>query len=145
MSMELFTIGYEGRTLPQFIDLLHENGVTRLVDVRERPQSRKKGFSALALFDALRKAGIVYESDRRLGNPPEIRDLWKNGSLPEGKAKYRSKLRNGTAPRVRFLVDLARIDTICILCFEGDEDTCHRSVIAEEAVRLEPTLTIRHL
>lgn len=143
--MELFTIGYEGRSLPQFIDLLMENDIRRLVDVRERPQSRKKGFSALALFEALRKTGITYEGDRALGNPPEIRDLWKNGRLGEGKTKYRNKLRNGTAPRVRFLVDLARIDRVCILCFEEDSDLCHRSVIAEEAARLEPSLTIRHL
>jgi len=144
-SMELFTIGYEGRTLPQLIDLLQENGVRRLVDVRERPQSRKKGFSALALFEALRKEGITYEGDRALGNPPEIRTLWTNGSLPEGKRQLRNKLRNGTAPRIRLLVELARIDTVCILCVEDDINACHRSIIAEEAVRLEPNLKIHHL
>lgn len=48
-EMELLTVGYESRTLPQLIRLLKEHEVTHLVDVRERPISRKKGFSALAL------------------------------------------------------------------------------------------------
>ena len=143
--MELFTIGYEGRTLPQFTRLLRDHEIARVVDVRERPHSRKRGFSALSLFEALRKAGIVYESDRELGNPKEIRDLWKNGSLAQGRVKYRKLLRNGRAGRVRFLLDLASIDRVCILCYEEEADACHRSVIAEEAVRLEPSLTVHHL
>jgi uncharacterized protein (DUF488 family) len=143
--MELFTVGYSGRTLPQLVATLHEHGVTRVVDVRAKPQSRKPGFSALALFEGLRKKGIVYELDRALGNPDEIRELWKDGRLAKGKAAYRKRLRNGTAHRVRFLVDLARIDRVAILCLEGDAGECHRGVIAEEAVRLAPGLVIRHL
>lgn len=143
--MELLTIGYEGRTLPQFVRTLEENGVTRLVDVRERPQSRKKGFSARGLFDSLQRAGITYESDPRLGNPIEIRDLWKTGELRKGRARYRALLRNGRGSRVQFLVDLAKYDRVCILCYEGDAEACHRSVIAEEAACLEPRLKVVHL
>jgi len=47
--MELFTVGYEGRTLPQFVRLLRDQGITRVIDVRERPVSRRKGFSAMPL------------------------------------------------------------------------------------------------
>ncbi len=144
-SMELFTVGYEGRTLPQFVRLLQENGITRLVDVRDRPASRKRGFSALPLFEALRKAGITYESDRALGNPDEIRFLWKNGSLAEGKVRYRKLLRNRRRGRLDVLLALSRVDRVCILCYEGDPDVCHRAIIAEEAARLEPDLLIRHL
>lgn len=110
-----------------------------------RPASRKPGFSALPLFDALRKAGITYESDRALGNPEEIRTLWKNGDLREGKVRYRRLLRNGRRPRVELLLALSRHDRVCILCYEGDHELCHRTVIAEEAARLEPALVIRHL
>jgi uncharacterized protein (DUF488 family) len=143
--MELFTVGYSGRTLPQLVETLSEHGVTRVVDVRERPQSRKPGFSATALFEGLRKAGIVYELDQSLGNPNEIRELWKDGRLAQGRAAYRRRLRNGTAHRIRFLIDLARIDRVAILCLEGDADECHRGVIAEEAARLAPDLEVRHL
>jgi len=62
----------------------------------------------MPLFDALRKQGITYESDRALGNPVGIRDLWKNGSLAEGKSRYRRMLRNGRRPRVELLLAHAR-------------------------------------
>jgi uncharacterized protein (DUF488 family) len=143
--MELFTVGYEGRTLPQFVRLLKQHGITRLVDVRERPASRKPGFSALPLFDALRRAGITYESDRSLGNPVEIRQLWKNGSLSEGKTRYRRLIRNGRRPRVELLLSISKVERVCILCYEGNPDLCHRAVIAEEAARLEPDLVVTHL
>jgi uncharacterized protein (DUF488 family) len=143
--MELLTVGYEGRTLRELVRLLTENGVERLVDVRERPASRKPGLSPLPLFDALRKAGITYESDRSLGTPEEIRKVWKAGRLAEGKRRYRKLLLAERRPRLELLLALAKHERVCLLCFEADPDRCHRSVIAEEAVRIEPDLAIRHL
>lgn len=143
--MELFTVGYEARTVPQLARLLRENGVDRLVDVRERPFSRKKGYNAQALFEALRKEGITYEWRRELGNPETIRALWKNGSLAEGKRQYRRLLRNGRRPAVEHLVELAALETVAILCLEDDHDLCHRSVIAEEAQTIAERLEVTHL
>jgi uncharacterized protein (DUF488 family) len=143
--VELLTVGYEGRTLPRFVSLLRENGITRLVDVRERPVSRKPGFSALSLFEALRKAGITYESDRGLGTPPEMREIWKRGDLAEGKARFRKHLRKERRDGLRVLLALASVDRVCIMCYEADPEACHRSVVAQEAARLQPDLAIRDL
>ena len=120
--MELFTVGYEGRTLPQLVGLLKEPRVTRLVDVRERPASRKPGFSPLPMFDALRKVGITYESDRTLGTPEAIRAIWKEGRLSEGKTRYRKILRGGRRPRLDLLLAMIRADRVCVLCYEADPD-----------------------
>lgn len=143
--MELYTIGYEGRTLPQFIDLLKESGIQRLVDVRERPLSRKKGFSKTPLSEALGEVGIAYETVRELGNPIEIRDLWKDGELPEGKRRYRSLLENGRSKHVEYVLELAEAEVVALMCFENDPDTCHRTIIAEEAVRHESSVVVQPL
>jgi len=143
--MELFTVGYEGRTLPQLVRLLEENGVHRLVDVRERPYSRRKGFSAMPLSETLRKAGIVYEPGFGLGNPEDIRAMWKNGDLAAGKRKYRALLRNGRRERVEHVIALAEMAPTALLCFEGDPGACHRAVIAEEAQKLDSRVTVTHL
>lgn len=143
--MELFTVGYEGRTLPQLVRLLEENGVRRLVDVRERPYSRRKGFSATPLSETLRKAGIVYEPGFGLGNPEGIRAMWKNGELVAGKKKYRALLRNGRRQRVEHVVALADLGPVALLCLEEDPEACHRSVIAEEAGKLDPRVIVTHL
>ena len=42
---ELFTIGYEGRNIGEFISHLKDFNITRLIDVRKIPLSRKKGFN----------------------------------------------------------------------------------------------------
>ena len=54
----LRTIGYEGATLAAFLAALAQAGVTTLIDVRDAPISRKKGFSKTDLAAALRTAGF---------------------------------------------------------------------------------------
>lgn len=70
----LYTIGYEGATLADFIRTLKESGVTTVLDIREIPVSRRKGFSKQSLAQALRDAGFVYHHERMLGSPKSIRD-----------------------------------------------------------------------
>jgi uncharacterized protein (DUF488 family) len=143
--MDLLTIGYEGRSLSDLVQALADSGVDRLVDVRERPFSRRKGFSAMARFEELRKADIVYEHGAGLGNPDSIRVLWKNGHLGEGKERYRDFLRAERLQYIASVVELASNERVCLLCFEGDSDQCHRSIIAQEAAEVEPALQVRHL
>ncbi|MBN2974377.1 DUF488 domain-containing protein [Roseomonas aeriglobus] len=58
----LATIGYERSTLPDFIATLRLAGTTVLVDIRDRAQSRRPGFSKTSLSEALSEAGILYAS-----------------------------------------------------------------------------------
>jgi uncharacterized protein (DUF488 family) len=143
--MELLTVGYEGRSLSSLVQVLADNGVDRLVDVRERPVSRRRGFSAMGLFEELRKVGIAYEHGAGLGNPETIRTLWKNGQLREGRDRYRAFLRAERRQHVAAVIDLAGSERVCLLCLEGDASQCHRSIIAEEAAEAEPGLRVRHL
>jgi uncharacterized protein (DUF488 family) len=65
----LFTIGHEGRSLDELVDELARAGVNRLVDVRQLPLSRRRGFSKTALGETLHIAGIEYVHVKALGNP----------------------------------------------------------------------------
>jgi len=56
--MQIFTIGYEGKSLDQFVAELRRNRISRVIDVRELPLSRRKGFSKTPLTAALAAAGI---------------------------------------------------------------------------------------
>ena len=51
--MKLFTIGYEGTTMDEFITALQRAGVERVIDVRALPLSRRPGFSKTPLTGAL--------------------------------------------------------------------------------------------
>src|SRR5439155_7481614 len=63
----LLTIGYEGRSLEAYLNLLLCEGVTLLCDVRRNPLSRKYGFSKSTLSKACEGVGIRYEHLPGLG------------------------------------------------------------------------------
>lgn len=56
----LFTIGYEGSSAADLFGSLRRSGVKLLIDVRDVPISRKRGFSKTALSEGLSGAGIAY-------------------------------------------------------------------------------------
>ena len=66
---QLFTVGYEGRQLDELIAVLQSAEVDTVIDIRELPLSRRRGFSKTPLGHALREAGIEYVHLRVAGNP----------------------------------------------------------------------------
>src|SRR5215207_9030672 len=80
---KLFTIGYEGAALNDFVRTLKMAKIDILLDVRELPMSRRKGFSKTALGGALTEAGISYRHEKELGSPKTIRhQLREDGNYP---------------------------------------------------------------
>lgn len=143
--LTLFTIGYENHGTPDsLIGVLRGAGVRRLVDVREFPLSRKRGFSKTPLAAALEEADIEYEHVRALGNPKPYRDLYKAGRVAEGERRYRKHLHNGS---YEALVELSQaLDAAtCLLCFEASHETCHRSVIVEALEECLGGIEVVHL
>ena len=95
----LFTIGYEGRTLESYLNLLIREGATLLCDVRRNAISRKYGFSKTTLKRASSGVGIRYEhlpelgieSRRRRGLKTEadFKNLFKTYKAADDPAKSR--------------------------------------------------------
>lgn len=75
----LCTIGYEGCSADEWLELLVASRVEIIVDVREMPLSRKPGFSKTRLAEMLRSKGIDYVHLRSLGNPKAHRDRLRDG------------------------------------------------------------------
>lgn len=142
---KLFTIGYEGRTPDDLIASLLEAGVTRVVDVRELPLSRKRGFSKSPLSAALADAGIAYEHVRALGNPKKYRERYKAGDTEGGASDYRRHLHNGSYPALIELADSLNGEKTCLLCFEEQHEVCHRAVIVGAVAERLPRVAVVHL
>jgi uncharacterized protein (DUF488 family) len=123
--LPVVSIGYEGRTPDELISLLCAHHVRRVVDVRELPLSRRKGFSKTPLAAALRSAGIEYEHLRLAGNPH--RQL--KADTARCLALYVAHLE--AHPEVVQLVSSALHDEqgVAVLCFERRHDACHRSCL----------------
>ncbi|HZI89566.1 MAG TPA: DUF488 domain-containing protein, partial [Candidatus Polarisedimenticolia bacterium] len=86
----LYTIGYEGRTVPELIELLRDTGVDVVLDVRDKPISRRPGFSKRGLGEALTEGGIQYLHAGFAGNPKKLRDAAR--SLDDALAKFEKHL-----------------------------------------------------
>lgn len=127
----LFTIGYENATLGDFIATLHAARVTLLLDVRELPLSRKKGFSKRALAEAVQGAGISYRHERDLGSPKMLRQqLHSDGDYAQFFNSF-SKYLKRQAPLLTELATNLR-GNVALMCFERDPATCHRSIVARQ-------------
>jgi uncharacterized protein (DUF488 family) len=145
VTPKLFTVGYEGRSVDELIAELVGAGVERLVDVRELPLSRRRGFSKTALGDALRNAGIEYVHVRALGNPKPNRQRYWAGDIEGGAAVYRKHLNNGSRGALIELAESLGDDPSCLLCFERNHVECHRDVIVDALQELHPDLRVSHL
>ncbi len=133
----LFTIGYEGRTLDEVLALLRANRVDRVIDVRELPLSRRRGFSKTPLGEALAGAGIDYVHLRIAGNP--YRAL--RSDVERCLSLYRAHLE--ASPEViAAVIDAAHGHRAALLCFEREPHVCHRSIIAAGIAPSTGTATV---
>lgn len=129
----LRTIGYERASLEDFIATLELAEVETLVDVRERAQSRRPGFSKNALKSALADVGIEYMHLPQLGDPKDGRDAARSGDFARFVQIFRRVMSSAEAQAaLDDLQKLAREKTICLMCFERDQKECHRKIVAED-------------
>lgn len=126
----LYTIGYEGIDTQKFLSTLKRQGISVLVDVREMPLSRKKGFSKSALSTLLGEVGIEYIHIRALGAPKSVRHRMKEtGNWDEYCLGYSQHLQCCTTELEQVEL-LARNQAVCLMCFEANYLECHRSLIS---------------
>ena len=74
---ETWTLGYAGRSPEDFLKILKDYGIERVVDIRELPLTEVPGFSQGPLSAFLAKNGVAYDLRRELGAPQNARDRFK--------------------------------------------------------------------
>jgi len=141
-----YTIGYEGRKIEEFLGNLSEHNVQTIVDVREIPLSRKKGFSKNALQQKLAECGIEYIHIKALGSPSNLRKkVYKDKDYDYFFDNYEKHLEN-CQEELECLYKVIEEKVSCLLCFEGNPAYCHRSSVANKISRLNgTTFQIRHI
>jgi uncharacterized protein (DUF488 family) len=128
--MRIFTIGYEGTTVSEFVAALKQAGVQRVIDVRALPLSRRPGFSKSPLRAALEEAGIEYVHLKALGTPAEGRAAARAGRHADLERIYAGQLEllEAMAQSAQML-DLAREKPSALLCMEREPAHCHRTLL----------------
>ncbi len=132
MTRTLSTIGYEGKTLEEFLGELEAAGVERLIDVRAVAASRRPGFSKNALAAALKERGIDYLHLRALGTPAAGREAARKGRIAEMHRIFEEQLETAEAELALEQANSAASERHSVLlCFEKEAACCHRAIVAE--------------
>jgi len=142
----LFTIGYEGISLEEYLNRLVRNDVKLLIDVRRNPLSQKYGFSKKLLSSFCENLGIDYihipevgidSSKRRELNTQEDYDLLFDD--------YKKTVLKETTDNQDYILELLKkYKRIALTCFEADTCQCHRTHLAEKIVNF-PTFRYKLL
>jgi uncharacterized protein (DUF488 family) len=143
--MHLFTIGYEKARQVDVIAALTAAGVKILIDVRDRPISRRPGFSKNQLAAAAEAAGMRYVGLKALGTPPEGREANHKREWDRFWRIVDDKLKTAEAElALQQAAATASDASSCLICYEADPRICHRSRVAEILAERHG-FTVRHL
>jgi uncharacterized protein (DUF488 family) len=141
--MRIFTIGYEGTTVAEFIAALQTAGVRRVIDVRALPLSRRPGFSKTALSGALGEMGIEYIHLKALGTPADGRAAARAGRHADLERIYAGQLELPEAmAQSAQMLELAREKPTALLCMEREPAHCHRTLLLDA---MAPDVEVVHL
>lgn len=143
----LFTLGYQSRSLSNYIALLKAAKISVVLDVREKAWSYKPGFSKGQLDKALAAEGIDYVHLRSAGNPSINRKTAT--SVEECLARYRDHLEQNP----ECLEDMWKVileanrkkQRVCLTCFELEPQQCHRTILVERLTSKERQVRSIHL
>ncbi|MBS1537154.1 MAG: DUF488 domain-containing protein [Bacteroidetes bacterium] len=128
----LFTIGYEGKSVEQYVNLLIQQDVKLLCDVRKNPISMKYGFSKSQLKMIVEGVGIRYEHFPELGIESQKRQ--ELNSMNDYEVLFED-YRQNTLPFKKKEVnavyeEFRSAKRIALTCFEKEAECCHRNSLA---------------
>lgn len=133
-NVELFTIGYAGKTIDEFIYCLKKSNINALVDVRSFPKSNSfPEYNSNNLQKVLRENGIKYlPFSLEFGARREEENVYSITYSLDGKKQeqvdfikvYNSNNFQIGVKRIREGIDKGY--TICFMCSESQPTSCHR-------------------
>ena len=144
----LYTIGYEGISLEEYLVRLIQNDVKLLVDVRNNPLSMKFGFSKSQLTKYCESLGIKYLHLPQVGITSDQRqELNTQSDYDKLFASYRkNNLTKTVDTQTEILNLLVKHKRIALTCFEADICQCHRKHLADAISRLpEFNFSVKHI
>jgi len=129
----LFTIGYEGISLEEYLNRLLINDVKVLVDVRCNPLSMKYGFNKSQLQRYSENLGIQYLHFPEVGiQSVQRQELNTQTDYDKLFATYRQNtLAKTISSQIKILTLLKEHKRIALTCFEANICQCHRKHLAD--------------
>lgn len=140
----IYSIGHSDHPMEAFLNLLRQYQIAVVVDVRSQPYSQwAPQFNRESLARALETAGVhyIFMGDA-LGGRPTDRSFYDPG---QDHPNY-DRLTSSPAYQkgIQELLNLAAVDTVAIMCSEGDYHHCHRAKLIAPSL-LERGVRVLHI
>jgi len=139
----VYTIGYIGRSISQFIELLQTYKIEFLIDVRSHPYSRANPhFSKHALKSVLNENNVryVYMGDT-LGGRPEASDCYVGDRVDYIKVREMEFYQQGIS---RLRTAWEKQIAVALMCAEIKPEQCHRSKLIGNTL-YEQDIDVAHI
>lgn len=145
--ISLYTIGFTKKSAERFFNLIRDNGVKQLVDIRISNSSQLSGFAKGSDLDYFVKeiCHIPYTHVTDFAPTKDLLDRWhkKEVTWEQYEQEYRSILKERNILKNH---SIKKLNGVCFLCSEDTPDYCHRRLLAEYIKQhSKEEVTIKHL
>ncbi len=145
--MDIFTVGFAGKTADQFFESLKRASIELLVDVRLNNVSQLAGFTKKTDLPYFLNeiAGIDYQHEPLLAPNTEMLKAYRAKRIDWAmyEEQYLSLLRERDVAATLRPSDFP--GRIVLLCSEATAEKCHRRLAAEYLRDHWPSVTVYHL
>jgi uncharacterized protein (DUF488 family) len=144
---KLFTIGYTKKSLKEFVTLLKNNNIEKLIDIRLKNKSQLAGFAKgedlkFLLEDFL---GIKYSYQPLLAPTEEMLKKYRaDKNWDEYVISFTRLMQERNMSNI-LKQELLDADRICLLCSEDVPKQCHRRLLAENYKQFDDSIEVIHL
>jgi uncharacterized protein (DUF488 family) len=145
--MKIYTIGFTKKSAKKFFELLKDNHIGRLIDIRLKPGGQLAGFAKkddLAYF--LRELlNCEYHHFDFLAPSDDILNLYRKDRNWRRYERQFEALMDERDILNHLDPTFFAEKSCCLLCSEDRPDKCHRRLVAERLARQWPGVEIVHL
>ena len=146
--MKIYTIGFTQKSAEKFFNLIRQNNVEIVVDIRLNNKSQLAGFAKgtdLSYFlQEICKTDYIhceeYAPTKELLSDYQKRNI----TWIEYEKEFTEILKKRRGSN-SFLKRFGHYENICLLCSEATPEHCHRRLVAEMIQAECPTVEIVHL
>jgi len=128
----LYTIGFTKKSAEQFFELLRQNHITKLVDVRINNSSQLAGFAKGSDLEYFVK-NICHANYVHITDFAPTKDLLSKWRKEEVNWEQYTKIYLGLLKERSIIkkYGIKNFDNSCFLCSEDTPEKCHRRLLAE--------------
>lgn len=146
--MTIYTIGFTQKSAEQFFELIKQNNIELLIDVRLNNKSQLAGFSKGSDLCYFLKeiCNTKYIHCDEYAPSKELLSNYQKGivSWEEYEIVF-DEIMETRKCCSNFINRFNQYEKICLLCSEPTPEHCHRRLVAEKIQSLDPNIEVIHL